>query len=51
MKENLFLLKGLLELYQNNKPYIREFNFKSMFIDKLDHIINKNNKIIHLIEQ
>ena len=51
MKKNLFLLKDLLELYWNSKLYKREFNLKGIFIDKLDHIINKHNKIVYLIEQ
>ena len=49
MKENLLLLKNLLE-FQKKKiyKYMTEIS-KKMYIDKLNHIVNKYNNIYHKI--
>ena len=43
MKENLLLLKGLLELYKKNCNNYMTSIPKNVYIDKLDDIVNKYN--------
>ena len=49
MKENLLLLKDLLEPYLNNKIYNFMTSLSKMCIltDKLDEIVNTNNHTYH----
>ena len=46
MKQNLLLLKDILELYIINFP-IHDFNIKNVHIHKLDDIVNEYNNTYH----
>ena len=47
MKENLFLLKDLLELLKNKIYKYMTSISENVYIDKLDDIVNKYNNAYH----